>query len=192
MMSDTQEEATSMESQPETEEMARQESDTDAPPAAPTLEELAAERDKLLAERAELQDLLLRRQADFDNFRKRVERDRTEAGEYAAMYAVLALLPVLDDFERALRAAAGADGALRDYVTGTELIWQRLTETLGKLGLESVPSTGARFDPNIHNAVQREEREDLEDQTIIEEFQRGYTFKGRLLRPAMVKVAVKP
>jgi len=160
-------------------------------PAAQT-EALAAQRDKLAAENAELQDLLLRRQADYENFRKRAERERLETNEYASMLATQRLLPILDDFERALKGVPDGEGAALEYAKGMELIYQRLLDELVKLGLDPIQAKGRPFDPNLHNAIQKEEREDVDDQTVIEEFQRGYNFKGRLLRPAMVKVAVKP
>jgi molecular chaperone GrpE len=142
-------------------------------------------------EKAELEDLLRRRQAEFENFRRRVDRERSEFAEYAAMESVRALLPILDDFERAVKAArAGAsDGEL---VKGIELIYKRLSETLGKQGLEPIVTQGEKFDPHLHEAVQRVEQDEAEDGTILEEYQRGYNFKGKLLRPSMVKVAVRP
>ncbi|MEZ5401183.1 MAG: nucleotide exchange factor GrpE [Bryobacteraceae bacterium] len=158
--------------------------------ADPTVDAVAAERDLLAAERAELQDLLLRRQAEFDNFRRRVEREKSELRDYAAEEAVRALLPVLDDFERALKTVPDEEGPLRDYAQGMDLIRQRLDATLSKLGLERLESKGAAFDPNLHEAIQRQQTEDAADGTILEEYQTGYRFKGRLLRPAMVKVAV--
>lgn len=150
--------------------------------------QLAAERDQLLMEKAELQDRFLRRQAEFENFRRRVEREKTEFTQYAASEAVNALLPVLDDFERAFKQEC----ADKEYARGMELIYQRLVETLKKLGLEPIDSTGQSFDPYIHQAIERVETDAAEDHTVLEEFQRGYNFKGRLLRPAMVKVAVRP
>ncbi len=106
----------------------------------------------------------------------------------------VALLPILDDFERALKAvpAEVEDKAFREYAKGMDLIYQRLLDSLTKLGLEPVEAVGQPFDPNVHNGIQREERDDVEDHTVLEEYQRGYRFKGRLLRPAMVKVAVRP
>jgi molecular chaperone GrpE len=148
---------------------------------------LEAERDQLLAERAELQDRLLRRQAEFDNFRRRAERDRADVLEYANTETVRALLPILDDFERALKV----ESAGKDYARGMELIYQRLFDSLKKLGLEPITSTGLQFDPNIHHAVDRAETNEVEENTILEEYQRGYNFRGKMLRPAMVKVAVK-
>jgi molecular chaperone GrpE len=150
-------------------------------------EQLAAERDQLAKEKRELQDLLQRRQAEFENFRRRVEREKTEVFEYAGMDTVKSLLPILDDFERALKV----ESADKVYVRGMELIYQRLYDVLKKLGLEPVNTNDGRFDPHVHHAVEMVETDDHPDHTILEEYQRGYNFKGRLLRPAMVKVAVK-
>lgn len=149
---------------------------------------ITAERDQLLADRADLQDRLLRQRAEFDNYRRRADRERSEYLQYAAMDLVREILPVLDDFERALKH----ETADQDYAKGVELIYQRLAESLKKMGLEPVESGGRQFDPNLHQAVQRVETDDAEDQSILSEFQKGYNFRGKLLRPAMVKVAVKP
>ncbi len=158
----------------------------------PTLEgQLAAvtsECDRLETEKAELQDRLLRTRAEYENARRRAEKERSDFLQFAGMELVHDLLPVLDDFERALKV----EGATPDYARGVDLIYQRLYETLKKMGLEPVRTGGLKFDPNLHEAVQRVETAEAEDQTILSEFQRGYNFKGRLLRPAMVKVAVKP
>lgn len=159
---------------------------------ATLLAEVTAERDKLSQEKDELLQLLQRRQADFENARRRAEKERSESFEFAAMEVVGAILPIVDDFERALKAAGAAEGPLADYAKGMELIYQRLMETLRKLGLEPMEAAGKAFDPALHHAVQREPVEGVEQETVLEEFQRGYYFKGRLLRPAMVKVAVKP
>ena len=149
---------------------------------------LAAERDQLAAEKADLKDRLLRTLADFDNFRRRAERDRSEYVQYAATEMVRDLIPILDDFRRAMKV----ETADKEYAKGIELIDQRLFEALKKAGLEPIEATGKLFDPNLHQAVVRVQSEDLPDQTVLEEFQSGYNFKGKLLRPAMVKVAVKP
>ncbi len=158
------------------------------------LDALMAEREKLAADKAALEDLLLRRQADLENYRRRVEREKSETREFASMDAAQSLLPLLDDFERSLKSAPAGyeEGPLAEYAKGVELIYRRLLETLTKMGLEPIASLGAVFDPHLHNAIQKEERTDIDDQTVLEEYQRGYNFKGRLLRPAMVKVAVKP
>lgn len=148
-------------------------------PQAPETEQLRAERD-------ELRDLLLRRQAEFDNFRKRSERERSEYLQWAGMETVKDLLPVLDDFERAMRVEGGSP----EYVKGVEMINTRMLETMKRLGLEPIESAGKLFDPHLHQAIERVETTTAEDGTVLGEFQRGYNFKGKLLRPAMVRVAV--
>jgi molecular chaperone GrpE len=104
------------------------------------------------------------------------------------MDLVREILPVLDDFERALKV----ETADRDYAKGVELIYQRLYETLKRLGLEPIETEGKQFDPNRHEAMQRVQTEEAEDQAILGELQRGYNFRGKLLRPAWVRVAVRP
>src|SRR3984957_5255299 len=151
----------------------------------PDPSEMQRELDQLAGEKAELQDRVLRAQAEFQNFRKRVEKERGELFEYASMEAVRALLPVLDDFERSLKS----ESTDKEYVKGMELIYQRFYEGLKKLGLEPIVSEGQAFDPHIHHAVDKEETEEAAPDTVLEEFQRGYNFKGRMLRPAMVKGA---
>src|SRR5262249_51977175 len=141
---------------------------------------------KLAAEKAELTDRNLRTQAEFQNFRKRIEKEKIELLEYASTEAVRALLPVLDDFERALKVECSD----KEYAKGMELIYQRLYDQLKKLGLEPIDTAGKAFDPHVHHAVEMVETTEAPDQTVLAEFQRGFNFKGRLLRPAMVKVAV--
>jgi molecular chaperone GrpE len=160
---------------------------TDGPsvPAA-TPEDITAERDRLLNERADLQDRLIRRQAEFDNFKRRTERERADVLAYANTESVRALLPIIDDFERALKV----ETADKEYARGMELIYNRLSDSLKKLGLEPIDSAGQPFDPHVHHAVEMFETDALPDHTVMEEYQRGYNFKGKLLRPAMVKVAV--
>ncbi len=150
------------------------------------LEQLRAERDNIRTDREELRELLLRRQAEFDNFRKRTERERSEYLQYASMEAVRELLPVLDDFERALKTDAGN----ADYAKGVELIYGRMVDALKKLGLEPIATEGQIFDPHLHQAIERVPTSDFPDNTVLGEFQRGYNFKGKLLRPSMVRVAV--
>lgn len=156
-------------------------SDTSADFAA-----LTAERDRLANEKAELHDQLLRRTAEFENFRRRTERERMELIEYASMDAVKALLPILDDFERALRT----ETADKEYARGMELIYNRVFDQLKKLGLEPIETAGQKFDPNLHHAIEMTQTQEAEDQTILAEYQRGFKLRGRLVRPAMVKVAV--
>jgi molecular chaperone GrpE len=162
----------------------RQSAPDPGPPNA-TLD--VSEREQLIKEKNELQDLLLRRQAEFENYRRRMERERGELFEFANMDSVKALLPIIDDFERALKV----ESADKEYSRGMELIYQRLFESLKKLGLEPVSTEeGTKFDPHIHHAVDMVDTTEHPDQTVLKEYQRGYYFKGRLLRPAMVQVAV--
>jgi molecular chaperone GrpE len=153
-----------------------------------SLDAVAAERELWGVEKAELQDRLLRAASEFQNFRRRTEQQRVETYDLATAEAIRVLIPVLDDFERALKVEA----ADREYVAGIELIHNRFFEALKKLGLEPMDSKGQPFDPQIHHAVDMVETGDAPDHTILEEYQRGYNYKGRLLRPAMVKVAVRP
>jgi molecular chaperone GrpE len=146
--------------------------------AAGLIAEAHAERDRIAKDKAEIQDLLQRRQAEFENFRRRSERERGELLEFASMDTVKALLPVLDDFERALK------------VESADSEYQRFYEALKRLGLEPISAEVPLFNPHIHHAVEMVDTKDHPDQTILEEYQHGYYFKGRLLRPAMVKVAV--
>lgn len=166
-----------------------QESEVDSSPIVEVdpLSTLMAERDALAVAKSEAQDLLLRTRAEFENFRKRVERERLEIRDHASMGMAEALLPVVDDLERALQVEC----ADKEYAKGMELIHGRLIESLKKLGLDPIDTTGVKFDPNIHHAIDRVAGTGEEDQKILAEFQKGYNFKGRLLRPALVKVAVE-
>ncbi len=173
---------------PNGESLGQTENDVTTVDPAAQLAEIAAERDRLAAEKADLYDRLLRRQAEFDNFRKRAERERVDTLEYAEMEAIRKLLPVLDDFDRALKV----ESADKEYAKGVELIYQRLLDTLKRLGVEPLESTGKPFDPNVHHAIESVPTEEAADHTVLEELQRGYNFRGKLLRPAMVRVAVRP
>jgi molecular chaperone GrpE len=148
---------------------------------------VTAERDQLAAEKADLYDRVLRARAEFDNARRRAERDRLEYTQFAAMDLVKDILPILDDFERALKVKTTD----REYAKGVELIYQRMYETLKRMGLEPIEAKGKPFDPNVHQAVERVATDDADDMSVLDEFQKGYNFKGKLLRPSMVKVAVR-
>jgi molecular chaperone GrpE len=150
-------------------------------------DQLRIERDGLRVERDEVKELLLRRQAEFDNYRKRTEKERSDYLQYAGMDLVREMLPILDDFDRALKIEAGN----AEYSKGVEMIYSRMYEALKKVGLEPIGTAGQMFDPHLHQAVERVETKDAADGTILSEFQRGYNFKGKLLRPSMVKVAVR-
>ncbi|MBN8731328.1 MAG: nucleotide exchange factor GrpE [Acidobacteria bacterium] len=160
-------------------------------PAELTEHSLAADLERLLAEKLELQDLLQRRQAEFENFKRRSDRERGDIFETATMETLKNFLQVLDDLERGLKSAPAEDGPAKEFAKGLELIYQRTLDLFTRLGVTSVKSEGEKFDPNMHHAVQKVESNEHEDETILEEYQKGYLFKGRLLRPAMVKVAVR-
>lgn len=143
---------------------------------------------ELQRQRDEFYDLLLRKTAEFDNFRKRTERDRQVHAESAAADLLGELLPLLDDLERALSADTGSEGA-EAYRRGVELIHRQLTEILRKRGVRPIDAAGTDFDPHYHQAVSYEPSTGHRDGEVIEEFRRGYMLGDRLLRPSMVKVA---
>ena len=145
---------------------------------------------KLTADLEELRQTLLRRQADFDNYRKRIEKERFEESKRATARVIEGLIPVIDGFEHAL--AAHREAEYDNYRKGFELIYKQLLDSVTKLGVERIDPVGKSFDPHLHQAVDRAETMDHEDGTILHVFQPGYVFHGRVLRPAMVRVAVHP
>ena len=147
----------------------------------------AADPSDVQRERDEFKDLLLRKSAEFDNYRKRVERDRQSLSDAAAASIIEDLLPLVDDLERALKADAGSD--VESYRRGVELIQNKLNDILRKRGVRPIEALGADFDPYYHQAVAHEHAEGKREGEIIEEFRRGYMLGDRLLRPSMVKVA---
>jgi len=149
---------------------------------------LGAEFQKLKAERDSLLDRLARAQAEFENARRRASKEQQEFRDYAAVDAIKPLLPVIDSLERALQVRS-EPGDLR---SGVELIYKQLQDALAKLGVRAIPAKGEPFDPHVHEAIEMVETSDLPDHEVVEELQRGYKFKDRLLRPAMVKVAKNP
>ncbi|MBZ5680703.1 MAG: nucleotide exchange factor GrpE [Acidobacteriia bacterium] len=146
---------------------------------------LGAELQKIKAERDSLLDRLARAQAEFENARRRAGKEQQDFRDYATSDTIKSLLPVLDSFERALQVESEA----ADFRSGVELIYKQLQDALMKLGVRPVPAKGEPFDPHYHEAVEMVETTDAADHEIVEELQRGYKFKDRLLRPAMVKVA---
>jgi molecular chaperone GrpE len=148
----------------------------------------ADDAETLRQQRDEFYDLLLRKTAEFDNFRKRVERERREQAELAAADLIKDLLPLVDDLERALKAEATETGA-QAYRRGVELIHKQLIAALSRRGVTPIDPLGAEFDPHWHEAVVRERAEGRRDGEVLEVFSRGYKLGDRLLRPAMVKVA---
>jgi molecular chaperone GrpE len=147
-----------------------------------------AETAKLVSELDDLRQTLLRRQADFDNYRKRIEKERTEDSKRATARVIEGLIPVIDGFEHAL--AAHREKEYENYRKGFELIYKQLLDNVTKLGAERIDPVGKQFDPHSHQAMDRLETTDHEDGTIVQTFQPGYVFHGRVLRPAMVRVAV--
>ena len=153
-------------------------------------EDLAAAYRKVVAEKQELFDRLLRKQAEFENFRKRTERDKEEFVKHATAELIRSLLPALDSFDRALKHRDPK--VPPEFYKGVELIHRELSEILTRAGLNPVDAKGEIFDPHLHQAVETVESDQHRDQEIVEELQRGYRLKQRLLRPAVVKVAVSP
>jgi molecular chaperone GrpE len=141
---------------------------------------------KLRQESADLRDRLMRTLADFDNFRKRAERERQELKRYALLEPLREILNVSDNLDLALSAQGSAD----DLKRGVEMIHRQMGELLRRFGAVEVPAEGQPFDPTVHEAVSREESPDVKTATVVAELRRGYKMHDRLLRPAMVKVAV--
>jgi molecular chaperone GrpE len=149
-----------------------------APPASEQLHKVEAERDALL-------DRLARQQAEFDNIRKRMQKEQADYRDYALVDFAKQFLPVLDSFDRALTAG----GKEQDLRKGMELIRRQLEDALGKIGIKSIPAKGEQFDPRLHEAIEMVDMPDAKDNEVLDELQRGYQIKDRLLRPAMVRVA---
>ena len=149
------------------------------------------EYDRVSQERDALLDRLARLQAEFENYRKRSAREQAEFRDYAVADAVKNFLPILDNFNLALRSASteSSDQSLR---SGIELIRKQMEDTLARLGVQVIPAQGQTFDPRVHEAIEMVESSDHADHEVIEELQRGYKLKDRLLRPAMVRVATNP
>jgi molecular chaperone GrpE len=155
--------------------------EAEAAPSRTELEQLKGERDQLL-------DRLARLQAEFENARKRADRERVEFRDYATGNVVEQFLPVVDNFELALKSAGTAE-QLRQ---GVELIVKQMDEVLRGLQVNPIPTVGEQFDPRIHEALGSVERDDLPDQHVAEEIRRGYKLRERMLRPALVRVAHNP
>jgi molecular chaperone GrpE len=157
--------------------------------AEPPASQQSEAEQRLQRERDEYYDLLLRTRAEFDNYRKRVERDRLEQAEAAAADLLRDMLPVVDDLERALAVSADAGEEARAYREGIELIHRRMLDILRQHGARPVEALGATFDPHVHQAVSHEAAPGRREGEVIEEYRRGYMLGDRLLRPSMVKVA---
>ena len=163
----------------------------EAPAAEATVSEApAAEADplaELLREKDALQDRLLRTAAEFDNYRKRIDRERRDQANALVADAIEELLPVIDNLERALEAPIGSDA--EGFRTGVELIHRQMTDLLRQRGVKPIETTGADFDPRFHQAMVHEVSPEHREGEVMEELRKGYTLGERLLRPAMVKVA---
>jgi molecular chaperone GrpE len=150
-------------------------------------EAASAAEAELRREKEELQDRLLRTAAEFDNYRKRIDRERRDQADAAKADAIEDLLPIIDNLERALQAPVGADA--EGYRKGVELVHQQMMDLLRRRGVKPIQSVGADFDPRVHEAVVHEASADHREGEVMEELRRGYMLGERLLRPAMVKVA---
>lgn len=146
------------------------------------------EVERLQREVASLKDVSLRTLADFDNFRKRAEKERQETRRYALVEPMREFLPVIDNLERALAAGGSAD----DLKTGVELIFKQMQDLLVRFNIEPVAAVGERFDPTVHEAVLQAEDPEVSEPTVTAELQKGYILHDRLLRPSMVKVGMPP
>jgi len=152
--------------------------EADAEGGLPEAEKLKVERDALI-------DRLARLQAEFDNARKRAVREQQDFREYAAADIIRNFLPILDSFERALKAGGDAG----DFRSGVELIYRQFQDALQKSGVQPIAAVGQVFDPRVHEAIEMVDTSEVPDHHVLEELQRGYKYKERLLRPAMVRVA---
>jgi molecular chaperone GrpE len=151
-----------------------------------------SETEQLKAERDALLDRLARLQAEFDNARKRAVREQQEFREFAAADVIRNFLPILDSFERALKAGSGDSNSSsnsNDFRNGVELIYRQFQDVLQKIGVQPIPAMGRAFDPRVHEAVEMVDTTEVADHHVFDEIQRGYKYKDRLLRPAMVRVA---
>ena len=166
----------------------RQPSDEDARQEETVTVSLTEEVEKLRAEHEEGQQRLLRTQADFDNFRRRTLKEKEELGKYASAKLITELLPVIDNFQRAL-STAGEHAESASYVKGVEMIFRQLEGVLSAEGLTAMESVGKPFNPEFHQAIMQVESEEYEEGIVVEEVQKGYMLKDKVLRPAMVKVS---
>jgi molecular chaperone GrpE len=156
--------------------------------STPAGNDAEAEFQRLKAERDSLLDRLARAQAEFENARRRAVKEQQDFRDFASVEVIKSLLPVIDSFERALQSKSDA----AEFRSGVELIYKQLQDVLAKLGVRPVAAKGEQFDPHVHEAIEMVETPNAADHEVLEEWQRGYKFKDRLVRPAMVKVAKNP
>jgi len=169
--------------------------ETTGGPATAELIATRAELKRVETENAELKDRLARRQADFENYRKRVERERSETYNRVVADVAAKLLPVSDNLKRALDAESSVEAAesdeFRHFLSGVDLIWKQLNGVLEALGVKPIPAVGEQFDPHVHEAVVTEATDEYEPDTVIQEIVAGYRLGDKLIRPALVKVATR-
>lgn len=170
-----------------TEETADESAETDVTEEEAAEEQTVDETETLRAELEAERNKYLRLMADFDNYKRRAVKDRQEAEKFRAQSLLVDLLPVLDNFERALTTATGSEES-SSLLKGVEMVQKSLHEAVKREGLEEIKSVGEQFDPNVHQAVMQEKDDSAEAGSVLMELQKGYTLKGRVLRPAMVKV----
>jgi len=179
-------------------EAAPDQPEVDEATGGPDTAELIATRSELKrveAENAELKNQLARRQADFENYRKRVERERSETYNRVVADVATKLLPVSDNLKRALESESSVEAAesdeFRHFLSGVDLIWKQLNGVLEALGVKPIPAVGEQFDPHVHEAVVTEATDEYEPDTVIQEIVSGYRLGDKLIRPALVKVATR-
>ena len=148
-----------------------------------------SELQALKEERDGLYDRLLRKQAEFENYKKRVERERSEYVQFASAELMRELLNALDSFDLAIRNAGNEKSAGANMLRGLDLVYKQFQDTLGRFGLKAIEAKGQPFDPNFHQAVSTVPTDEVEENIVVDELRRGYTLNGRLLRPAMVSVS---
>jgi molecular chaperone GrpE len=155
----------------------------------PPAQDLEIEIQKLVEERDTLQERLLRQRAEFENYKKRAERERSETIQFASADLMRELLNVLDSFDLAFRNAATQGSDSVEILRGLELVYKQFADTLGRFGLKTIEAKGQPFNPNFHQAVSTVLTDEVPENTVVEEMRRGYTLNGRLLRAAMVSVS---
>ncbi|MFC7320933.1 nucleotide exchange factor GrpE [Halobacillus campisalis] len=146
-----------------------------------------SEIDQIRKEKEEVHNRLLRLQADYDNFRRRTQKEKEADRKYKAQSLVEELIPVLDNFERALQVEVEGDAA-QNFASGMKMVYDQFQAALDKEGVEEIPAKGEEFDPHLHQAVMQVEDENFESNVVVEQLQKGYRLNDRVIRPAMVKV----
>jgi len=165
-----------------------------AAPVDPVVQ-LQADLNAAKSEVAEWQDRFLRKAAEFENYRKRVEKEKLDSITLAKGSVLVEFLPVIDACERALKSFSEAQSpaaGMQQYVEGVQLLYRQLLDTMGRVGVAAMETEGKPFDPHMHEALSREENLEFEENTVVRELRRGYLFKDKLLRPAQVIVAFHP